>query len=198
MIPTPFVPPACQNATRTPSLKITNVRAVTTAPDGIQVVVVKVETNESEIYGNDCASYLTRPLAVMSVIDSYLRPFLLGRSSDVLEDAFQTAQLSCWRNGPISNSALSGVDQAPWDIKGKLANMPVHHLFGGRRQRSEPARSHVSERDFQEVDENAVRLQEEGFRHIRRQGDTPGNLMCGFESPSDEPYPPHLRSRQGA
>jgi mannonate dehydratase len=196
--PIPFVPPAWENAGRASSLKITNVKAIITAPDGIQLVVVKVETNEPEIHGVGCASFLTRPYAVADVVERHLKPFLLGRSPEDIEDVHQTAHLSSyWRSGPVSNSALSGVDQALWDIKGKLANMPVHQLFGGKCRKAAPAYSHASGRDFQEVEENVIRLREQGFQFIRCQVDVPGNQTYGFESPSDEPYPSHLRSRQG-
>lgn len=154
----------------TSAIKIRKVRAITTAPDGIRLVVVKVETDEPGLYGLGCATYNQRPLPVVEAVHSYLDPFCKGRNVDDIEDMWQTAYTSSyWRNGPVLNNALSGLDMALWDIKGKRAGMPVYQLLGGKCRFAVDLYAHAGGRDAKEV-EDSVRLYiERGYRHVRIQ-----------------------------
>jgi mannonate dehydratase len=159
-------------------LKITNVRPILTAPQSrVRLVVVKVETSEPGLYGLGCATFNQRPLAVKTAVEEYLDPFCRGRDADNIEDIWQTAYTSSyWRNGPVLNNALSGLDQALWDIKGKRAGMPVYQLLGGKARFAVDCYAHASGREIGQVVENVQRLMGEGYRHIRIQ-------LGGYGSP---------------
>ena len=151
-------------------LKITDVRTIMTAPVASRLIVVKVETSEPGLYGLGCATFTQRHLAVYSAVEDFLKPFLMGRDPSRIEDIWHTAQVnSYWRNGPVLNNALSGVDMALWDIKGKLAGMPVYELLGGKVREAAAVYRHADGRDASHVEDNARALMEEGYRYIRCQ-----------------------------
>lgn len=165
------------------SVRIRDVRVICTAPDDIRLVIVKIETTEPGLYGLGCAAFTQRPLPVVSAIENYLKPMVLGRDVHDIEDIYQGAFVSSyWRSGPVLNNALSGIDMALWDIKGKIANLPVYQLLGGKCRIAAPVYVHASGHDFQEVEENVRRYHAEGFRFIRCQVAVPGSSTYGVHS----------------
>ncbi len=199
----PAVPPAWEPTMGMSALRITNVRAICTAPDGIRLVVVKIETSEPGLYGVGCATFTQRPLAVVTAVEEYLKPFLLGRDPNDIEDIWQACYVSSyWRSGPVLNNALSGVDQALWDIKGKRAGMPVYQLLGGKCRRAADVYVHASGGSVEEVEENVRRYMEQGYRHIRAQIAVPGYATYGSQikpqgaEPTGGTVPYHLRPNQ--
>jgi mannonate dehydratase len=125
---------AVDKATRaTPSPKIRDVRAIVCQPAGVRLIVVRVDTDQPGLYGYGCATFTQRADLIPVAVDRYLKPFLIGKKADRIDDLWQAMyNSSYWRNGPVLNNAISGVDQALWDIKGRQANMPVYQLLGGK------------------------------------------------------------------
>jgi len=62
-----------------------------------------------------------------------LEGFLIGRDPMLIEDTWQMIYRNgCYRGGPVLMSAMSGIDMALWDIKGKAYGQPIHALLGGK------------------------------------------------------------------
>ncbi len=176
----PALKPAWEPSGGMPALKITDVRAICTAPDGIRLVVVKVETSEPGLYGLGCATFTQRPLAVVTAVEQYLKPFLVGRDPNDIEDIWQASYVSSyWRSGPVLNNAMSGVDMALWDIKGKRAGMPVYQLLGGKARRAADVYVHANGRDFAELEDRARAYVEQGYRYVRCQIEVAGYSTYG-------------------
>jgi len=151
-------------------MRITRVRSMLTAPDGITLVVVKVETDQDGLYGLGCATFTQRPTLVTRAVDDYLDPLLRGRDPANIEDLWRTMYVnSYWRNGPVLNNAISGVDMALWDIKGKVAGMPVYDLIGGKCREAAMVYRHADGREPAEVLEHVLKYQAEGALAVRCQ-----------------------------
>ncbi len=164
----------------TPPLKITDIKTILTAPARIRLVVVKVLTNEPGLYGLGCATFTQRARVVETAVDKYLRPFVIGKKPANIEDNWQSSFLSSyWRNGPVLNNAISGVDMALWDILGKRAGVPVYQLFGGKCRKAVDTYRHASGRTFAEVTDRVTGYLEQGYRHVRVQVAVPGLSTYG-------------------
>src|SRR5688500_14570582 len=171
-------PPPAERGT--PPLKITDIKTILTAPARIRLVVVKVLTSEPGLYGLGCATFTQRARVVETALDKYLRPFLIGKNPLAIEDIWQSAFVSSyWRNGPVLNNAMSGVDMALWDILGKRAGLPVYQLFGGKCRKAVDTYRHASGRTFDEVTERVAASMSQGYRHVRVQVTVPGLATYG-------------------
>jgi mannonate dehydratase len=161
-------------------VRIRDVKVILTAPDRIRLVIVKVETTEPGLYGIGCATFTQRPMAVVTAIEEYLKPFVIGRDVHDIEDFWQSAFVSSyWRSGPVLNNAMSGIDMALWDIKGKIANLPVHQLLGGKVRKAAWVYVHASGHDFAEVEDDIQQYLDRGFKYIRAQVAVPGSSTYG-------------------
>jgi mannonate dehydratase len=148
---------------------IKSVRAIGTAPNGANLVVVKVETSEPGLYGLGCATFTQRAAAVVTMVNDYLNDFCRGKNVDNIEDMWQSMYVSSyWRGGPVEGNSISGVDMALWDIKGKRANMPVYQLLGGKCRFAVDLYAHAAGSPESLVGQ-VQRYMDRGYRHIRIQ-----------------------------
>ena len=154
----------------TDDLRITGVTAIATAPEGIPLVVVKVITNDDGLYGLGCATFTQRWRAVVSYVEDHLARLVIGRHPGDIEDLVRLARFSSyWREGPVGNNAISGLDQALWDIAGKRAGLPVYELLGGRVRAAADTYLHAGGATIEATLDQAEELRERGQRHIRLQ-----------------------------
>ncbi|MBI4551719.1 MAG: starvation-sensing protein RspA [Candidatus Latescibacteria bacterium] len=165
-------------------ITITDVQTIMTEPMGSRLIVVKLITSEPGLYGLGCATFTQRFRAVYTAIQEHLRPFLIGKDVDRIEDLWQTAMVhSYWRNSPVLNNAISGMDMALWDIKGKRAGMPVYQLFGGKCREAAAVYTHADGSTPEEVEDNVRKFMEQGYRYIRIQMGGYGGQASALHKP---------------
>jgi mannonate dehydratase len=163
-----------------PSPTIRDVSVIATAPAGLRLTVVKITTDLDGLYGYGCGTFTQRADLVNVAVEKYLKPFLIGKPADRIEDTWQAMyNSSYWRNGPVLNNAMSGVDQALWDIKGRQAGLPVYQLLGGKSREAVDCYTHASGAEIPEVIDHARKFMEAGFRHVRVQVGVPGMEAYG-------------------
>ena len=164
-----------------PIPKIKDISVIECQPEGVRLTVVKISTDQDGLYGYGCATFTQRADLVKPAVEKYLKPFLMGKTTDRIEDIWQSCyDSSYWKNGPVLNNAISGIDQALWDIKGRQAGMPVYQLAGGKCREAATAYGHADGNEFPAVVASAKRYIAQGFRHVRVQVGVPG--MAGYGS----------------
>ena len=152
------------------AVTIKDIYPICTAPEGIPLVIVKVVTSEPGLYGIGCATYTQRWITVANAVTNYMKPLLVGKDVSRIEDIWQMSMvIAYWRNGPVLNNAISGVDEALWDIKGKMANMPVYDLLGGKVREAARVYRHADGRTLEEVGDRVQAFMEDGVQVIRVQ-----------------------------
>ncbi len=166
-------------------ITIQDVKVITTQPYANQrLVIVKVITSEPGLYGLGCATFTQRFHAVVAALEHHVIPYVMGQDVQRIEDIWNMSMVNgYWRNGPVLNNAISGIDQALWDIKGKLANMPVYQLLGGKTREAAAVYTHADGADLHEILDNVQKFQAEGYRYIRVQSGGYGGKYLGDVRP---------------
>ena len=149
-------------------MKIDRAYTILTCP-GRNFVTLKIVTDDG-VHGLGDATLNGRELAVKAYLDEHVIPCLIGRDPHNIEDIWQYLYRGAyWRRGAVTMAAIAAVDVALWDIKGKLAGMPVYQLLGGRSRSGAMVYGHANGRDHAETVEAVGRYLEKGFKAIRVQ-----------------------------
>jgi mannonate dehydratase len=154
-------------------MRITDARVVVTCP-GRNFVTLKIVTDEG-LTGVGDATLNGRELAVAAYLTEHVLPVLIGRDATRIEDTWQYLYRGAyWRRGPVTMTAISAVDTALWDLKGKQAGLPVHQLLGGRSRDGVTVYGHANGADVDALLTEVDRLLGEGYRAVRVQCGVPG------------------------
>lgn len=152
---------------------ISDVKVITCCP-GRNFVTIKIIT-EDGTYGIGDATVNGRELAVDSYLREHVAPCLIGRNAHDIEDIWQYLYRGVyWRRGPITMAAVAAVDMALWDIKGKVAGLPVYQLLGGKSRRAVTTYAHASGDTIGSTLDVMDELVNQGFKAIRLQTSVPG------------------------
>ncbi len=153
--------------------KIIAAKTIVTCP-GRNFVTLKIVTDEG-VYGIGDATLNGRELAVEAYLSQHVIPCLIGRDAHQIEDIWQFLYRGAyWRRGPVTMAAIAAVDMALWDIKGKIAGLPVYQLLGGACRTGVMVYGHANGETIQETLDNAAVYAEQGYKAIRLQTGVPG------------------------
>jgi mannonate dehydratase len=154
-------------------IKITGAKVIVTCP-GRNFVTLKIETDQG-VHGLGDATLNGRELAVASYLNDHVIPCLIGRDAHRIEDIWQFLYRGAyWRRGPVTMSAIAAVDMALWDIKGKVAGLPLYQLLGGACRDGAMVYAHANGVSIEETLEQAERYIAQGYKAVRLQAGVPG------------------------
>ena len=148
-------------------MKITALKPIL-ADGGHRIFVfVKVETDQPGLHGWGEASLEGKPRAVAGCIED-METMIRGEDPRRVEHCWQILYRSgFWRLGVIGLSALSGIDQALWDIKGKEAGKPIYDLLGGRVRDKVRMYTHFGGNTPEAMAADAMAKKEKGWTAVK-------------------------------
>jgi len=154
-------------------MKITDAKVIVCSP-GRNFVTLKIYTDQG-VYGLGDATLNGMEKSVVSYLEDYCIPSLIGRDPRNTEDIWQYFYRGVyWRRGAVSMTALSAIDMALWDIKGKILNTPLYNLLGGKSREKVMVYCHANGKDLNETMEKIGSEIDKGFRAVRVQSGVPG------------------------
>ncbi len=170
-------------------MKIVDAKVIVTCP-GRNFVTVKIVTDQG-IHGVGDATLNGREKSVVSYLQDYLLPALIGRDPQQIEDIWQFFYRGAyWRRGPVGMTALAGIDVALWDIKAKLANMPLYQLLGGKSRERILVYTHANGKDLESTLAAVQKAKDKGYKAIRVQCGIPGMEKIYGVAKNNKSYEP--------
>ncbi|MFE3826923.1 D-mannonate dehydratase ManD [Streptomyces sp. NPDC059092] len=152
---------------------IVDAQVFVTSP-GRNYVTLKLTTSDG-VTGIGDATLNGRELSVASYLSDHVCPTLIGQDADRIEQIWQYLYKGAyWRRGPVTMTAIAAVDVALWDIKGKVAGLPVYQLLGGAAREGVTVYGHASGNDIPQLLDDVDRFLGRGFRAVRAQAAVPG------------------------
>lgn len=152
---------------------ITSAEVFVTCP-GRNYVTLKITTSDG-VTGIGDATLNGRELSVASYLRDHVCPTLIGKDPARIEQVWQYLYKGAyWRRGPVTMTAIAAVDVALWDIKGKVAGLPVYQLLGGAARDGVTVYGHASGNTVPELLDDVQRFLDKGFRAVRAQAAVPG------------------------
>ena len=166
--------------------KITSARVIVCSP-GRNFVTLKIET-EDGVTGIGDATLNGRELSVASYLTDHVIPCLIGRDAQRIEDIWQYLYRGAyWQRGPVTMSAIAAVDTALWDIKGKIAGLPVYQLLGGASRDGVMVYGHANGNTIDDAVAEAQKYKALGYKAIRLQAGVQG-LASTYGVSKDKMY----------
>jgi galactonate dehydratase len=132
-------------------VKVTKISTLVVNAEMRNWVFCKVETDQPGLFGWGEGSLEWKTRAVVGVIED-LAPMVIGEDPRRIEHIYQKLyRQSFWRLGVIGMSGISAIEQALWDIKGKLLGVPVYELLGGQVRDKVRMYTHLGGGDMRSV-----------------------------------------------
>ncbi|AYY13452.1 D-galactonate dehydratase family protein [Actinobacteria bacterium YIM 96077] len=154
-------------------MKIAHADVLVTSP-GRNFVTLRITTDDG-VTGLGDATLNGRELAVVSYLRDHVAPLLVGRDAHQIEDTWQYLYRGAyWRRGPVTMTAIAAVDVALWDIKAKVAGLPLYQLLGGASRTGALAYGHASGFDLEALFDSIREHLALGYRAVRIQTGVPG------------------------
>ena len=150
-------------------MKITDVKHYLTMDVNSNATFIQIETDEGITgYGEATNHFL--PQASLGMLKD-LTPYLIGEDPERVEYLWQAClRRRFYRGGPATGAAISAIDQALWDIKGKAYGVPVYQLLGGLAREKVRLYGAIGGRTAEEIAEQAKERVSRGITAIRFRG----------------------------